>query len=193
METRAGAGGLVSTLEQVLAATRWTVGGRSGGDLLPWSRLNTTIRALCHAVSCHAQKVFRDRRTRANAGRFQDRYIRHRGTDGSLSVGTRTEERDWTEWRWPLCPRFLNQWGVVMTVKGAPSELLAAFVIDCRCGERLLLGDAFGVIGTEETAAWCATLDDVARRLAVPLVWGRDQESCPRCGAQVSRVSSARR
>jgi hypothetical protein len=101
----------VSTLEQVLAATRWTVGGRSGGDLLPWSRLNTTIRALYHAVSCHAQKVFRDRRTRANAGRFQDRYIRHRGTDGSLSVGTRTEERDWTEWRWPLGPRFLNQWG----------------------------------------------------------------------------------
>ena len=87
----------------------------------------------------------------------------------------------------------LEPMGVAMTVKGAPSELLAAFVIDCRCGERLLLGDAFGVIGTEETAAWCAALDDVARRLAVPLVWGRDQESCPRCGAQVSRVSSARR
>lgn len=180
----------MSTLEQVLAATRWTVGGRSGGDLLPWSRLNTTIRALCQQfrITCKRSSAI-GIRGRTGVGSKTDIFV----------IGALPALPAWGRVRRSATGRsgdghsvcVLEPMGVAMTAKGAPSELLAAFVIDCRCGERLLLGGAFGVLGAEETAAWRATLDDVARRLAVPLLWGRDQELCPRCGAQVSRVSSA--
>jgi hypothetical protein len=73
------------------------------------------------------------------------------------------------------------------------SELLAAFMIECDCGERLLLGDIVGVTLDEQTDAWRATLADVALRLDVPLVWGSELAQCPLCGTPVSRVSAARR
>jgi hypothetical protein len=80
-----------------------------------------------------------------------------------------------------------------ITGEGTSSELLAAFMIECQCGERLLLGDALGATPDEQTGAWRATLADVARRLDVPLVWGEKHAHCPLCGTPVLRVSAARR
>jgi hypothetical protein len=69
--------------------------------------------------------------------------------------------------------------------------VLSAFMIDCQCGERLLLGDASGVACPEETEAWYVSLGNAARCLAVPLVWAQDPGACPQCGALLSTVASA--
>ena len=76
--------------------------------------------------------------------------------------------------------------------------MLSAFMIDCQCGERLLLGDASGVTRPEEIEAWYVALGSAARSLAVPLVWAqdlvwaKDPGSCPQCGALLSYAASAR-
>jgi hypothetical protein len=70
--------------------------------------------------------------------------------------------------------------------------VLSAFMIDCQCGEQLLLGDASGVTRPEEIEAWHGALGRAARSLAVPLVWAQDPGSCPQCGALLSYAASAR-
>jgi hypothetical protein len=70
--------------------------------------------------------------------------------------------------------------------KAPPSSLLAAFVIDCGCGERVLFGDAASITSDADMEAWRATLTDVAERLALQLVWVGDQTSCARCGTPIA-------
>jgi hypothetical protein len=76
--------------------------------------------------------------------------------------------------------------GRITAQKAPPSSLLAAFVIDCECGERALLGDAASITSDADMEAWRVTLTDVAERLAMRLVWAGDQTSCARCGMPVA-------
>ena len=80
---------------------------------------------------------------------------------------------------------------VIRTVAGTSSEVLAAFLVGCQCGKRLLVGDTLGDTAKDEGAAWRETLAEVARRLDLPLLWGSDQARCPRCGTPVSRFCSS--
>lgn len=82
---------------------------------------------------------------------------------------------------------------VIRTVAGTSSEVLAAFLVDCQCGMRLLVGDTLGDTAKDEGAAWRETLAEVARRLDIPLLWGSDHARCPRCGTPVSGISSGSR
>lgn len=82
---------------------------------------------------------------------------------------------------------------VIRTVAGTSSEVLAAFLVDCQCGKRLLVGDTLGDTPEEESAAWRETLAEVARRLDIPLLWESDHARCPRCATPVCHVSDARR
>ena len=82
---------------------------------------------------------------------------------------------------------------VIRAAADRSSEVLVAFLVDCHCGTRLLVGDALGDTHEEESAAWRATLTEVARRLAIPLLWGGERARCPGCGTPVSRSSAARR
>ena len=67
-----------------------------------------------------------------------------------------------------------------------PADLLAALMIDCGCGERLLVGQALGAGLDGEAEAWRTALVEVAERLEVPLVWSADRPRCPRCGVGIS-------
>jgi hypothetical protein len=74
----------------------------------------------------------------------------------------------------------------LISAEKAQSSLLAAFVVDCDCGERVLLGDAASITPDADMEAWRVTLTDVAQRLAVQLIWAGDEASCARCGAPVA-------
>lgn len=73
-----------------------------------------------------------------------------------------------------------------MFAEKAPSALLAAFMVDCDCGERVLLGDAASITSDADIEAWRVTLTDVAQRLAVQLVWAGERAPCARCGTPVA-------
>jgi hypothetical protein len=76
--------------------------------------------------------------------------------------------------------------GQITARKAPSSSLLAAFLVDCECGERVLLGDAATITPDTDMEAWRVTLADVAQRLAVRLVWAGEPTSCARCGTPVA-------
>ena len=94
----------------------------------------------------------------------------------------------------PCFVRLETESGVVIhSAGGTSSQVLAAFLVDCRCGERLLVGDTLGDAPEDEGAGWRKTLAEVARHLDIPLLWESDHARCPRCGTPVCRVCEARR
>jgi hypothetical protein len=111
---------------------------------------------------------------------------------------SRTDDAPAVGW-WGLReePRFVRletESGVVIrSAAGTSSQVLAAFLVDCPCGKRLLVGDTLGDTPEEERAAWRETLAEVAWHLDIPLLWESDHAQCPRCGTPVCRVSEARR